>query len=200
MEQLTETVIQFYGEDPQKSADYGRIINLHHFDRLVGLLESGGDIYHGGQNDRADRYIAPTVLVNVSPDSPAMQEEIFGPILPVLEVRTVQEAIDFINARPSPLGLYVFARDQAVAEQILDSTASGGAAVNDCTLQPIVHDLPFGGVGNSGMGKYHGEWGFRAYTNARGILYHSTRLDLGVRYPPYDRNQALRRIVADLPS
>ena len=123
---------------------------------------------------------------------------IFGPILPVLEVGTVQEMIDFVNARPSPLGLYVFAQDQAVVEQILDSTASGDAAVNDCAVQPIIHDLPFGGVGNSGMGKYHGEWGFRAYTNARGVLYHSTRLDLGVRYPPCDHNQALRRTLGHL--
>jgi aldehyde dehydrogenase (NAD+) len=199
LEQLQEAVIEFYGADPQKSADYGRIINLRHFDRLTGLLASG-DIYHGGQYDRDDRYIAPTVLVNVSPDSPVMQEEIFGPILPVLEVGDVQEVIDFVNARPSPLGLYVFAEDQAVADQILDSTASGDAAVNDCTVQPIIHDLPFGGVGDSGMGKYHGEWGFRAYTNARGVLYHSTRLDLGVRYPPYDHNQALRRTLAHLRS
>jgi aldehyde dehydrogenase (NAD+) len=199
LEQLQETVIQFYGEDPKKSADYCRIINLRHFDRLTGLLGSG-DIYHGGQYDRAERYIAPTVLVNASPDSPVMQEEIFGPILPVLEVGTVQEAIDFVNARPNPLGLYVFAEDPSVAEQILDSTASGDAAVNDCTLQPIIHDLPFGGVGDSGMGKYHGEWGFRTYTNARGVLYHSTRLDLSVRYPPYDRNQVLRRTVARLQS
>jgi aldehyde dehydrogenase (NAD+) len=199
LEQLRETMTEFYGEDPQKSADYGRIINLHHFDRLTGLLASG-HIYHGGQYDRADRYIAPTVLVNVSPDSPAMLEEVFGPILPVIEVGNVQEVIDFINARPSPLGLYVFAEDQTVAEHILDSTASGDAVVNDCTLHPIIHDLPFGGVGKSGMGKYHGEWGFRTYTNARGVLYHSTRLDLGVRYPPYDRNQALRRTVARLPT
>jgi aldehyde dehydrogenase (NAD+) len=199
LEQLRETMTEFYGEDPQKSADYGRIINLHHFDRLTGLLASG-HIYHGGQYDRADRYIAPTVLVNVSPDSPAMLEEVFGPILPVIEVGNVQEVIDFINARPSPLGLYVFAEDQTVAEHILDSTASGDAVVNDCTLHPIIHDLPLGGVGKSGMRKYHGEWGFHTYTNARGVLYHSTRLDLGVRYPPYDRNQALRRTVARLPT
>src|ERR1700691_4162879 len=127
-----------------------------------------------------------------------MQEEIFGPILPILEVDDVKEAIDFVNARPSPLGLYVFTEDQAVVEQILNSTASGDAAVNDCTVQPMIHDLPFGGVGNSGMGKYLGEWGFRAYTNARGVLYHSTRLDVDVRYPPYDRNQSLRSVVAHL--
>jgi aldehyde dehydrogenase (NAD+) len=199
LKHLQEAVIQFYGEDPQQSADYCRIVNLRHFDRLTGLLGSGS-IYHGGQHDRGDRYIAPTVLVNVSPDSPVMQEEIFGPILPILEVDDVKEAIDFVNARPSPLGLYVFTEDQAVVEQILNSTASGDAAVNDCTVQPIIHDLPFGGVGNSGMGKYHGEWGFRAYTNARGVLYHSTRFDLGVRYPPYDHNQALRRTLAHLRS
>ena len=191
---LKETVLQFYGEDPQKSPDYGRIINLRHFDRLTGLLASG-TIYHGGQHDRTDRFIAPTVLVNVSPDSPVMQEEIFGPILPILEVGNVEEVIDFVNARPSPLGLYLFSEDHSVIEQVLNSTTSGDAAVNDCAVQPLIHDLPFGGVGDSGMGKYHGEWGFRAYTNARGVLYHGTRIDLGVRYPPYDRNRMLRAIV-----
>ncbi len=191
---LKETVLEFYGKDPQKSRDYGRIVSDHHFDRLIRLLGSG-IVYHGGQHDRADRYLAPTVLVNVSPESPAMQEEIFGPILPVLEVNDVQEAIAFVNARPSPLGMYLFAEHRPVTERILNSTTSGGAVVNDCTLQPIVHDFPFGGVGNSGMGKYHGEWGFRAYTNARGVLYHSTQLDPSLRYPPYERNQKLRKLV-----
>lgn len=192
---LKETLLQFYGENPQQSPDYGRIVSSHHFDRLTQLLTSG-KIYHGGQHDRTDRFIAPTVLVNVSPDSPAMQEEIFGPILPVLEVNDVQEVIAFVNARPSPLGLYVFSEDQSVTEQILNSTTSGDAAVNECTLQPIIHDLPFGGVGNSGMGKYHGEWGFRAYSNARGVLYHSTGLDFsGLRYPPYDHHRKLREMV-----
>lgn len=194
LEHLKETIFRFYGEDPQNSPDYGRIVSDRHFDRLAGLLTSG-TVYHGGQHDRNDRFIAPTVLVNVSPDSPVMQEEIFGPILPVLEVGSVKEVIDFVNARPSPLGLYLFADDQSVTEDILASTTSGDAAVNDCTVQPIIHDLPFGGVGESGMGKYHGEWGFRAYTNTRGVLYHSTRIDLGVRYPPYDRNKTLRAIV-----
>src|SRR5260370_38941117 len=125
-----------------------------------------------------------------------MQEEIFGPILPVLEVDSVQEAIDFVNARPNPLGLYVFAGDHTVAEEILHSTASGDAIVNDCTVQPIIHDLPFGGVGNSGMGKYHGEWGFRTYTNDRGVLYDSTRIDLGLRYPRCHRSVLLRALAS----
>jgi acyl-CoA reductase-like NAD-dependent aldehyde dehydrogenase len=195
LEHLKETVLHFYGDDPQKSPDYGRIVSTHHFDRLTALLASG-TFYHGGRHDRADRFIAPTVLVNVSPDSAVMQEEIFGPILPVLEVDNVQQVIDFVNARPSPLGLYLFAEDQRVTGQILGSTASGDAAVNDCTVQPLIHDLPFGGVGNSGMGKYHGEWGFRAYTNARGVLYHSTRIDPNLRYPPYGSQKALRGLVA----
>src|SRR5258706_1375356 len=192
---LKETMLQFYGGDSQKSPDYGRIINTRHFDRLTALLASG-TVYHGGRHDRADRFIAPTVLVNVSPDSPVMQEEIFGPILPVLEVDNVEQAIDFVNARPSPLGPYVFAEDQRVTKQILDATTSGDAVVNDCTIHPLIPDFAFGGVGNSGMGKYHGEWGFRAYTNARGVLYHGTQVDLDVRYPPYTRNQLLSEIAA----
>ena len=191
---LRETILRFYSNEPQKSPDYGRIISDRHFARLMDLLASG-TIYYGGEHDRTDRFLAPTVLVNVSPNSPVMQEEIFGPILPILEVGTIKEVIDFVNARPSPLGLYLFAQDQSVTEQILASTTSGDAVVNDCAVQPIIHDLPFGGVGGSGMGKYHGEWGFRAYTNTRGVLYHSTSIDLGVRYPPYDRNRMLRTIM-----
>jgi aldehyde dehydrogenase (NAD+) len=192
---LKETLLEFYGDDPQKSPDYGRIVNVHHHDRLTNLIASG-TVYHGGQHDRADRFIAPTVLVNVSPDSTAMQEEIFGPILPVIEVSNAQEVIGFVNARPSPLGLYIFSEDQSLTDQILNSTASGDAGVNECTLQPIIHDLPFGGVGNSGMGKYHGEWGFRGYSNVRGVLHHSSQLDIGgLRYPPYDRYRSLRELV-----
>jgi aldehyde dehydrogenase (NAD+) len=192
---LTETLNEFYGADPQQSPDYGRIVSEHHFDRLVRLLDSG-TIVHGGQHDRTERFIAPTVLTNVSPNSPAMQEEIFGPILPILEVSSVEDVIEFVNARPSPLGLYLFSEDESVTEQILGSTASGDAGVNECTLQPIVHDLPFGGVGNSGMGKYHGIWGFQAYSNVRGVLSHSTRMEIGgLRYPPYSRNRTLRDIV-----
>jgi aldehyde dehydrogenase (NAD+) len=198
LEHLKESILHFYGDDPQKSPDYGRIVTTRHFDRLTALLASG-TVYHGGSHDRADKYIEPTVLVNVSPDSPAMQEEIFGPILPVLEVENVEQAINFVNARPSPLGLYVFAEDEHVVEQILGSTASGDAGVNECTIQPLVPDLPFGGVGNSGMGKYHGEWGFRTYTNARGVLYHGTRVDPDLRYPPYSSQQPLREAVDSSP-
>ena len=181
---LKNAITDFYGEDPSQSPDYARIINERHHARLVALLKDG-DVYAGGQHDVKDKYIAPTVLVNTPLDSPVMKEEIFGPILPVLEVVSEQEVIDLVNAGPKPLGLYVFAEDKEAAERILNETESGDAAVNDCTIHPLMPELPFGGVGESGMGKYHGEWGFRAYTNARGVLYRGTGVDGEIRYPPY---------------
>jgi len=190
---LKETMREFYGDDPQKSPDYGRVINRKNFDRLVGLLGSG-KIAVGGQSDPDDLYIAPTVLVDVSPDSPIMQEEVFGPILPILEIGSVEAVIEWVNRRPRPLGLYLFTEEPDVAERILDATESGDAAINDCTIQPLVPELPFGGVGNSGMGKYHGRWGFEAFTNARGVMYHSATIDPGVRYPPYSEHVLERKI------
>ena len=194
LDQLRTAIIEFYGEDPQQSPDYGRIVNDHHHDRLSRLLGSGR-VLVGGRTDKADRYIAPTVLVDVAPDAPVMQEEVFGPILPVLEVGSVEAVIAQVRSRPRPLGLYVFTEDKAVAEQILAATASGDACINDCAVQPLVPELPFGGVGNSGFGKYHGQWGFREFVNPRGVLDHSTMLDPGVRYPPYSENQTVRALL-----
>jgi aldehyde dehydrogenase (NAD+) len=191
--QMQVVIHKFYGDDPKLSPDYGRVINSRNFDRLVGLLSSGKAVI-GGQTDAKELYIAPTVLVDVSPDSPIMQEEVFGPILPVLEIGSVEAAIEWINNRPRPLGLYVFAEDLAVAERVLDSTESGDAVINDCTIHPLIPELPFGGVGNSGMGKYHGRWGFESFTNARGVLYHSAKIDPGVRYPPYAKHSFERKV------
>ncbi len=161
------------------------------------LMKSGRAVV-GGQSDAAERYIAPTVLVDVSVDSPIMQEEVFGPILPVLEISSIEAVIQWVNSRPAPLGLYVFAEDISVAERILEATRSGDAVVNDCALHPLIQELPFGGVGNSGMGKYHGKWGFEAFTNARGVLYHSASIDPGVRYPPYSKHVLERKIESKL--
>jgi acyl-CoA reductase-like NAD-dependent aldehyde dehydrogenase len=194
---LRETIREFYGDNPQKSPDYGRVINRKNFDRLAALLKSG-KVAIGGESDPEELYIAPTVLIDVSPDSPIMQEEVFGPILPVLEIDSVEAVIAWINQRPRPLGLYVFAEDPDVAERILDATESGDAAVNDCTIHPLIPELPFGGVGNSGMGKYHGRWGFEAFTNARGAMYHSAQIDPGVRYPPYSKHVLERKIQSKL--
>ncbi|MBS0547898.1 MAG: aldehyde dehydrogenase family protein [Proteobacteria bacterium] len=191
LDRLKAAALDFYGPDPQKSPDFGRIVNARHFDRVKKLL-GAGTIHHGGQTDRDDLYIAPTILTDVPPDAPVLQEEIFGPVLPVIAVESIDAAIAQVNARPHPLGLYVFANDGAVVERILAATASGDAAINDCAVQPIIRELPFGGVGNSGMGKYHGEWGFRAYTNARGVLRRGAGLDPALRYPPYSRYSRLR--------
>jgi aldehyde dehydrogenase (NAD+) len=192
--ELKETLHEFYGDDPQQSPDYGRVINRKNFDRLAGLLDSGTTAV-GGKTDADDLYIEPTVLVDVSVDSPIMQEEVFGPILPILEIDSVDKVIDWVNEHPEPLGLYIFAEDGDVVEEILERTSSGDACVNDCSVHPLIPELPFGGVGNSGMGKYHGKWGFEAFTNARGVLYHSPHVDPGVKYPPYSEHTRERKIV-----
>jgi len=195
---LVQAVHDFYGDDPQQSPDYGRIINRKATERLARLQDSGIAVV-GGRADLDDLYIAPTVLIDVAWDSPIMQEEVFGPILPVLEIGSVQGVINWVNGNPHPLGLYIFAEDDDITGQILSMTESGDAVVNDCTLHPLVPELPFGGVGNSGMGKYHGRWGFEAFTNARGVLYHSPRTDPGVRYPPYSEHRRERALQSKLP-
>jgi aldehyde dehydrogenase (NAD+) len=197
--ELKQAIRDFYGEDPKQSPDYGRVINGRNFDRLASFLGTeNGTIAAGGQTDPDQRYIAPTVLVDVPVDAPIMQDEVFGPILPVLEIDSVQAVIDWVNERPRPLGLYVFAEDEDVAERILEATNSGDACVNDCSVHPLVPELPFGGVGNSGMGKYHGRWGFEVFTNARGVLWHSARIDPGVKYPPYAEHTHERQIMDKL--
>jgi aldehyde dehydrogenase (NAD+) len=195
--EIKDAIRDFYGEDPKQSPDYGRVINRRNFDRLAAFFDSG-TIVAGGESDPDELYIAPTVLVDVSVDSPIMQDEVFGPILPVLEIDSVEAVIDWVNERPRPLGLYVFTDEEDVAERILEATNSGDACVNDCSVHPLVPELPFGGVGNSGMGKYHGRWGFEVFTNARGVLYHSPRIDPGVKYPPYTEHVRERELMEKL--
>ncbi|MDM0015242.1 aldehyde dehydrogenase family protein [Variovorax sp. J22P168] len=187
VQHLDDAIRAFYGDDPQQSPDYGRVVDRRNFDRLAALIDSGKAVV-GGQTDVDERYIAPTVLVDVSEDSLIMKEEIFGPILPVLAIDSVSSVIRWVNSRPSPLSLYVFAEDSQVIDAILSATRSGDVEINDCAIHPLFPELPFGGVGNSGMGKYHGKWGFEAFTNARGVFHHSTRVDPRVRYPPYARH------------
>ena len=199
VDELKQAITDFYGENPKVSPDYGRVINRRNFDRLVTFLEDGnGTVAAGGESDADELYIAPTVLVDVPVDSPIMEDEVFGPILPVLEIDSVEAVVDWVNERPRPLGLYVFTEDEEVAERILEATNSGDACVNDCSVHPLVPELPFGGVGNSGMGKYHGKWGYEAFTNARGVLYHSARIDPGVKYPPYSEHERERKVMDKL--
>ena len=179
-----KTLRSFYPEGARASSDYGRIINERHFDRLVTLLD-GQEVVLGGEHDREDRFIAPTVLKNVSPDSPVMADEIFGPILPVLTYEDLDEAIEFINDRPKPLALYVFTNKGKTKEAVLSRTSSGGACVNQTVMHLGVPDLPFGGVGASGMGAYHGRSGFETFCHRKSVFKRGTLLDPPVIYPPY---------------
>ncbi len=185
---LARTVRTFYGADPQQSPDYGRVVNARHHRRLTALLGSG-EIVVGGRHDEADRYLEPTILRNVAPDSPVMADEIFGPILPVLKVASMDEGIAFVNARPKPLALYVFAEDDTVQHDVIERTTSGGAAVNHTWMHLANHELPFGGVGESGMGAYHGKASFECFSHHRSVLTKSTRLDAPIMYPPYDETK-----------
>ena len=181
---MKRTLQEFYPGDPKASPDYARIINERHFDRLLGLLE-GQDVALGGGSDRGERYIEPTVVTGVDVDSPLMQEEIFGPILPIVPYDTLQQAIDFVNDREKPLALYVFTRKRATAEAVLANTSSGGAAINVSVLHLGVPDLPFGGVGPSGMGAYHGQAGFDCFSHTKSVFSKSALVDPPVLYPPY---------------
>ncbi|MGB0561830.1 MAG: aldehyde dehydrogenase [Spirulinaceae cyanobacterium] len=177
-------VQEFYGDDPAQSEDYCRIISDRHFERLSGLIDPTQVIF-GGQTDASERYIAPTILDNVTWDDPIMAEEIFGPILPVLTYQDWDDAIAQINARPKPLALYLFSSDKARQEQVLNQTASGGVCLNDTIMQVGVTTLPFGGVGDSGMGAYHGKTSFDTFSHTKSVLKRNFWFDLKLRYPPY---------------
>jgi aldehyde dehydrogenase (NAD+) len=195
-QEIRDAVRAFYGPEPRQSRDYGRIVNERHFERLVGYLDDGM-VAFGGAQDAATRYVAPTALRSVPDDAPVMTDEIFGPVLPIRTVENVGEAIGFVNERDKPLALYVFSGDDAVAERVLAETSSGGAAVNATLFQVSVPDLPFGGVGASGMGAYHGRASFDAFSHAKSVLRRSTRPDPDLAYPPYTawKDRLLRRLL-----
>lgn len=193
-EELLEKMVYYlkdaYGENPKESDYYCRIIDNKSVTRLTKLLEKG-TIYLGGEVDQSERYIAPTIILDVSPEDPVMQEEIFGPIFPVMTFKKLDEAINFVNSRPKPLALYYFGKkDQG--NDVLKKTSSGGACINDTLMHIINHNLPFGGVGNSGMGKYHGLDSFLAFSNSKGVVTTPTVIDIPLKYAPY-RNFGLTK-------
>lgn len=186
VERLGVSIRKFFGKDPKTSPDYPRIINERHFDRVAGLM-SGGNIAIGGETDRSEKYIAPTVLTGVSPEADVMREEIFGPVLPVITYRTLDDAIRFVTSRPKPLALYLFAKSKEIYRQVIERTSSGGACINDVVMHLAVPDLPFGGVGASGMGAYHGRASFDTFSHKRAVLTKSEHFDVPLRYPPFSR-------------
>jgi aldehyde dehydrogenase (NAD+) len=182
--ELRAAIKEFYGDDPKQSGDYARIVNGHHFNRLASMLESGSVVI-GGETDANTKYIAPTVLADVNVSAPVMQDEIFGPILPMVEIDNVSEAIAFINSKPHPLALYVFSEDDRAIDAVIERTTAGGVTVNGTILHISNPNLPFGGVGESGMGAYHGKSSIDIFQHRKPVLRKSTKVDPSIAYPPY---------------
>jgi len=175
---------QFYGEDPQRSPDYPRIINDKHFKRLAEFLTTG-NIISGGQTDRQELYIAPTLLDDIGWDAPIMQDEIFGPLLPVIGYDDLSEAISQVRTLPRPLALYFFSNNRQRKERILKEISFGGGCINDTLLHFASPYLPFGGVGSSGIGSYHGKASFDTFSHLKSILKKPLGFDIPLRYPPF---------------
>ncbi|XP_070778633.1 aldehyde dehydrogenase family 3 member B1 isoform X1 [Enoplosus armatus] len=186
--ELRQALEDFYGKEPQTCPDLSRIVTPRHWTRLMKLLErSGGKVVVGGESDQEDKYIAPTVVVDVAEDDALMEEEIFGPILPILTVESLEEGIDFINRKEKPLALYVFSDESSVVNTVLENTSSGGFCSNDGIIHMTLPSLPFGGVGASGWGSYHGRWTFETLSHRRACMLRGWALERlnGLRYPPY---------------
>ncbi|EFC82831.1 aldehyde dehydrogenase family protein [Parafrankia sp. EUN1f] len=194
LERITATIAEFRAG----AAGGLRIVNARQFDRLAGyLLSTKGTIVSGGGVDEAALTIEPTVVVDPGPDEPLMREEIFGPILPVLGVGSVEDAVRYVNRGDKPLAVYVFSRSRALARRVVEQVPAGGAVINHVAVHCLVPSLPFGGVGASGMGAYHGEWGFQTLSHRKAVLARSNRPDLRFVYPPYTRRarRLLRRLL-----
>ena len=180
---LAEIEKQF-GKEPLKNPNYGKIINEKHFERILGLI-NGEKLVYGGQSEPKSLRIAPTVLNNITWDDAVMGEEIFGPLLPILTFDTLDEALDTVESHPHPLALYFFSEDKAAQKKVLDTCRFGGGCINDTIIHLATSDMPFGGVGESGMGCYHGKEGFECFTHQRSVVDKKTWVDLPIRYQKY---------------
>jgi aldehyde dehydrogenase (NAD+) len=183
---MREAVTDFYGDDPRLSPDYPRIVNIDQFRRLEKIFETSV-VWSGGESDPGECYIAPTILRGVNPESPVMQSEIFGPLLPVIAYTELSDALDIIHRDNAPLALYLFSSDRDVQERVVRHSRSGGVCINDLLFQSAVYSFPFGGLGNSGFGTYHGKAGFETFSFKRSVLHRSLHPDPDLRYPPYNR-------------
>jgi len=184
VDKMQKSIIQFYGADPRKSHDYGRIINEKRFDALSAYLQQG-TIITGGQTDKESLYIAPTLLQDVGLEQPVMQEEIFGPVLPILTYQEHEEALQIIRSNPNPLSLYLFSSNKTIQRLYINNVSFGGGCINNTLVHLANTELPFGGTGNSGMGQYHGKYGFDTFTRPKSVVQTTTWPDPNVKYPPY---------------
>ncbi|MFW5659635.1 MAG: aldehyde dehydrogenase [Bacteroidota bacterium] len=184
LQQLKSTIQDFYGNDAAQSPDYGRIINRKHFDRLSKYIEQG-TVYHGGNTDAEKLYIEPTILTDVDPRSEIMQEEIFGPILPIIEYDNLDHALELIREKDNPLAAYVFTTRSSVEKRFVNEVDAGGMCINDTLVHLAPAELPFGGKGHSGIGRYHGQHSFDAFSHHKGVMKKSNLIDPDLRYPPH---------------
>ena len=191
---MKQWILEFYGEKPEFSPELSRIVNEHHFERLCGLL-TGCEILAGGGINRGELKIAPTIIAEPPAKHPIMGEEIFGPILPIIPYDDLEKTLEYIREQPSPLALYLFTRDIRTEKKVMQSVPFGGGCINDTVLQLAGDAMPFGGVGESGMGAYHGKAGFDTFSHKKSVLKSSSILDIGLRYPPYEQNQRKERVV-----
>ena len=189
-------ITDFYGDDPRLSPDYPRIVNIEQFQRLENIL-AGSLVWSGGKSDPGERYISPTILRGVTLTSSVMQSEIFGPLLPVIAYGELSEALDIIRSEDAPLALYLFSSDQDVQDRVVRDSRSGGVCINDLLFQAAIPGLPFGGLGKSGFGAYHGKAGFDTFSFQRSVLRRPLYPDPGLRYPPYSwwKFMLLKRLV-----
>jgi aldehyde dehydrogenase (NAD+) len=184
IKELQRSIINFYGKNPLHSPEYGKIINEKRFDKILTYLQEP-ELVFGGQHDRSHLFIAPTIIKNPSPDSDLMKEEIFGPVLPVVGFRSKEEAKSIIDRNPNPLSLYVFTSSQEKEKYWIEQIPFGGGCVNNAAWQFTNHYLPFGGVGESGIGAYHGQHTFELFTHAKPVMKTNVWFDLSLKYPPY---------------
>jgi len=185
VKELRNTLDAWFGADAGSSANFGRIINANHFRRIRDLVESAdGEKIQQGQMNESTKFMPPTLVRGPSTDSALMTEEIFGPVLPILKMKSIDAMVEHINKGEKPLAMYLFG-SEAEADQIISKTSSGGVCVNDTIFHIANPDLPFGGVGGSGMGRYHGKWGFDEFSHVRSVMYRATWIDPPQRYPPY---------------
>jgi aldehyde dehydrogenase (NAD+) len=194
IEKIIKNIKDMFGENCRESKYYPRIVNLQAVKRLQKLMEHG-DIVYGGEVDEANKYISPTIIDNVEPHYPVMQEEIFGPVLPVMTFENIDEVVHYVNTHEKPLAFYYFGSVKK-AKDILSKTTSGGACINDTIMHIANHHLPFGGVGNSGMGKYHGRDSFLAFSNRRAVVNTPVWMDLPVKYAPFKYLNKVKRLLS----
>lgn len=195
VEKMRRAITAFFGEQPQNNQNYPKIVNQAHYERLCEMLDEGS-VLLGGQVNPQTLKIAPTLLENAPFYSKVMNDEVFGPILPIVEFSRIEQVFDYITLHEKPLALYLFTKDKAVQRKVLDTIPFGGGCINDTVLHLTSHALPFGGIGASGIGSYHGKAGFDAFTHQKSVLKKLPFLDLKLRYPPYDKpSELLKRVL-----